>query len=57
VVIATDHRSYDWDEIVARARLIVDTRNATAAVSAARREAGARIVKLGARSRDRSPSL
>jgi UDP-N-acetyl-D-glucosamine dehydrogenase len=28
VVILTDHRSFDYDAIVAHARLIVDTRNA-----------------------------
>jgi UDP-N-acetyl-D-glucosamine dehydrogenase len=48
VVITTDHRSYDWEEIVAHARLIVDTRNVTARVAADRRAGGARIVKLGA---------
>lgn len=47
VVIATNHRTYDWDEIVARARLVVDTRNVTAGMAAERR-GGARIVKLGA---------
>jgi UDP-N-acetyl-D-glucosamine dehydrogenase len=29
VVIVTDHSSYDFAEIVARAKLVVDTRNAT----------------------------
>src|SRR5829696_1631621 len=48
VVVATDHRSYDWDCIVEHARLIVDTRNVTASVSPDRRAHGARIVKLGA---------
>jgi len=48
VVVATDHRSYDWDWIVEHARLIVDTRNVTASVSIDRRAHGARIVKLGA---------
>jgi UDP-N-acetyl-D-glucosamine dehydrogenase len=48
VVIATNHRSYDWGWVVDEARLIVDTRNATAAVSTDRRARGARIVKLGA---------
>ncbi|HLM23341.1 MAG TPA: UDP binding domain-containing protein, partial [Propionibacteriaceae bacterium] len=48
VVVATDHRSYDWDYIVEHARLIVDTRNVTASVSPDRRAHGARIVKLGA---------
>ncbi len=32
ILIATDHSAYDWDEIVRHARLIVDTRNATAGV-------------------------
>jgi UDP-N-acetyl-D-glucosamine dehydrogenase len=48
IVVATDHRSFDWDWIVAQARLIVDTRNVTARVSAGRRARGARIVRLGA---------
>jgi UDP-N-acetyl-D-glucosamine dehydrogenase len=48
VVVATNHTSYDWDWIVEHARLIVDTRNATATVSSERRALGARIVKLGA---------
>src|SRR5215211_447799 len=48
IVVATDHRSYDWDYIVEHARLIVDTRNVTAGVSPDRRAHGARIVKLGA---------
>ena len=30
VVIVTDHSSYDWERIADKARLIVDTRNATA---------------------------
>jgi UDP-N-acetyl-D-glucosamine dehydrogenase len=30
VVIVTDHSAYDWDLIVENARLVVDTRNATA---------------------------
>lgn len=42
VVIATDHRAYDWSWIAKHARLIVDTRNATAGISGAM----ARIVKL-----------
>ena len=29
VVIVTDHSQYDYAEIVAKARLVVDTRNAT----------------------------
>jgi UDP-N-acetyl-D-mannosaminuronate dehydrogenase len=57
VVVATDHRSYDWDWIVAHARLIVDTRNVTASVSADRRARGARIVKLGASERCSSQAM
>jgi UDP-N-acetyl-D-glucosamine dehydrogenase len=41
VVIATDHKSYDWTWVAAHARLLVDTRNATAGLDAA-----ARVVKL-----------
>jgi UDP-N-acetyl-D-glucosamine dehydrogenase len=41
VVIATDHQSYDWAWVARHARLIVDTRNATAGLDPA-----ARIVKL-----------
>jgi UDP-N-acetyl-D-glucosamine dehydrogenase len=29
VVIVTDHSAYDYADVVARARLVVDTRNAT----------------------------
>jgi UDP-N-acetyl-D-glucosamine dehydrogenase len=29
VLIATDHSSYDFNEIVKNAKLVVDTRNAT----------------------------
>ncbi|NIL97090.1 MAG: nucleotide sugar dehydrogenase [Planctomycetales bacterium] len=36
VLIATDHSDYDYDFIVQHARLIVDTRNACAAVGAGR---------------------
>ncbi|MGH7805487.1 MAG: nucleotide sugar dehydrogenase, partial [Candidatus Binatia bacterium] len=36
VVVATDHSSFDWDAIVAASRLVVDTRNATRAVTANR---------------------
>ena len=32
VLIATDHTQYDWETIVRHARLVVDTRNATANV-------------------------
>jgi UDP-N-acetyl-D-glucosamine dehydrogenase len=35
-VIVTDHSSYDWSEIVAHAGLVVDTRNATRAVTEGR---------------------
>ncbi len=41
VVIVTDHSAYDFDEIVRHARLVVDTRNATARC----RPGGARIWK------------
>jgi UDP-N-acetyl-D-glucosamine dehydrogenase len=34
VVIVTDHSSYDYRNIVKRAKLVVDTRNATAGISA-----------------------
>jgi UDP-N-acetyl-D-mannosaminuronate dehydrogenase len=47
VVIATDHRSFDWHEVVEYARLIVDTRNVTARLDRTSLESGARIVKLG----------
>jgi UDP-N-acetyl-D-glucosamine dehydrogenase len=57
VVVATDHSSYDWDWIVDQARLIVDTRNATAKVSANGRACGARIVKLGAPTFDRESRI
>ncbi len=36
VLIATDHSCYDYECIVSNARLVVDTRNATAKVSAGR---------------------
>jgi len=36
VVIVTDHRAIDYADVVARSRLVVDTRNATRAVSAGR---------------------
>ena len=36
VLIATDHSAYDYDHIVRHARLVVDTRNATAAVTEGR---------------------
>jgi UDP-N-acetyl-D-glucosamine dehydrogenase len=47
VVVATDHRSYDWDWIVEQAKLIVDTRNVTAKLSPGQRPPRARIVRLG----------
>jgi len=43
VVIGTDHSTYDYGRIVAHARLIVDTRNATALVDGADMS---RVVKL-----------
>jgi UDP-N-acetyl-D-glucosamine dehydrogenase len=57
VVIATDHSTYDWEWIVAQARLIVDTRNASAKAPIDRRARGARIVKLGAPSIDRESRI
>ncbi len=36
VLIATDHTVYDYDMIVKHARLVVDTRNATANVTQGR---------------------
>jgi len=48
VVIATNHSSYDWGWVLDHARLVVDTRNATAALPKTRRAFGARIVRLGA---------
>ncbi len=33
VLIATDHSGYDYKKIVAAARLVVDSRNATRALS------------------------
>jgi UDP-N-acetyl-D-glucosamine dehydrogenase len=41
VVIVTHHRAYDWSEVVAHSRLIVDTRHVTAPQAG-----GARIVTL-----------
>ena len=32
VLISTDHSSYDYDWIVAKSKLVVDSRNATAKV-------------------------
>ncbi len=42
VVVATDHRGYDWGWIAAHSRLLVDTRNATKGVA----DPAARIVRL-----------
>jgi len=36
VLISTDHSNYDYPWIVKNAKLVVDTRNATAAVTAGR---------------------
>lgn len=36
VLIATDHSAYDYNAIVAQSRLVIDTRNATKAVTAGR---------------------
>ena len=36
VLIATDHSAYDYEHIVEHARLVVDTRNATAGVTQGR---------------------
>ena len=36
VLIATDHDSYNYDFIVANSRLVIDTRNATRAVTTGR---------------------
>jgi UDP-N-acetyl-D-glucosamine dehydrogenase len=38
VVICTDHSAYDWEDVVARARLLVDTRNALRHVRAPQAE-------------------
>ncbi len=38
VLIATDHSSYDYDMIVRHAKLVIDTRNATASVRTGRRK-------------------
>ncbi len=43
VIITTDHSSYDIDNIVKHARLVVDTRNATKSVAKGREK----IVRLG----------
>jgi UDP-N-acetyl-D-glucosamine dehydrogenase len=36
VVILTDHTNIDYDHVVAKAQLVVDTRNATRKVAASR---------------------
>ncbi len=36
VLIATDHSAYDYKKIVDGARLVVDSRNATKAISSAK---------------------
>lgn len=46
VVIVTDHSAYDYGWIVENSRLIVDTRNATAPVTANGHISRARIVRL-----------
>ena len=38
VLIATDHSAYDYDWIVKNAKLVVDTRNATAHVKTGRKK-------------------
>src|SRR5690606_18182796 len=38
VLISTDHSAYDYDMIVKHARLVVDTRNATANVRTGRKK-------------------
>ncbi len=47
VVVVTDHRDVDYQRVVDRATLVVDTRNATAGLRPAR----ARVVPLSARAR------
>jgi UDP-N-acetyl-D-glucosamine dehydrogenase len=44
VVIVTGHRAVDYPKVVATARLVVDTCNATAGIPSS----SARIVRLGA---------
>ena len=36
VLIATDHSCFDWEHVVRHSRLVVDTRNATKAVTKSR---------------------
>jgi UDP-N-acetyl-D-glucosamine dehydrogenase len=36
VIVVTDHSSYDWSAVVKHARLVLDTRNATARVRGGR---------------------
>ncbi len=42
VVVVTDHSSYDWEDVVRRSRLVVDTRNAVARAGVK----GGRVFKL-----------
>ena len=42
VVVVTDHSTYDWEEVVGRSRLVVDTRNAVARAGVK----GGRVFKL-----------
>jgi len=44
IIIVTNHRSLDYEQVVQRANLIVDTRNATAGISDPKKK----IVRLGA---------
>lgn len=47
VVIVTDHSAYDWEQVVAYSRLIIDTRNATVNVrNGHAASGGARVIKL-----------
>jgi UDP-N-acetyl-D-glucosamine dehydrogenase len=46
VVIVTDHSTYDWRWVVANSKLVLDTRNATAAVRVNGGSNGRRVVKL-----------
>ena len=60
VVIVTDHRAFaaQWPLVLEHARLVIDTRNATAAVAARGRArvVGLADVRVGAGTPDRSPS-
>ncbi len=46
VLITTDHQDYDFPRIVARATLVVDTRNATSAVLADTPELGEKVYRI-----------